>query len=391
LTFFATLLGALTCVIWLVLLAGRGGFWRAAERDTAFAALPAPASWPDVTAIVPARDEAETIAACVTSLLRQDYAGRLTVAVVDDGSTDGTADIARTAAEALGAGHRLTVIAAGELKDGWTGKLNAMRSSVEAVAAGGSRPDYLLFTDADIAWQAPDALSNLMRGAVARGSVLTSLMVKLRCDSPAERWLVPAFVFFFMKLYPFAWVGAPHRRTAAAAGGVMLVKREALQAAGGLEAIRAALIDDCALGKLMKRQGPIWLGLTEKVVSLRPYPAFADLRRMIVRSAYAELRYSPLRLLGAVAGMVVTYLAPPLLALAAGGPAAALGLIAWLMLAGAYCPMLAFYGLSPWRALALPLIAAAYTALTVESAMIFHRGRGGAWKGRYQAARGEAV
>lgn len=390
-TFFTTLLGALTCLIWLVLIAGRGGFWRASERDTAFAAAPAPAGWPSVAAIIPARDEAETIASCVTSLLAQDYAGRFDVVVIDDGSTDGTAGLARSAAEALGAGHRLTVVAASELPPGWTGKLNAMRSGVQAVEARAERPDYLLFTDADIAWQATDALSNLMRGAVARGAVLASLMVKLRCDSPAERWLVPAFVFFFMKLYPFSWVGAPHRSTAAAAGGVMLARREALKAAGGLEAIRGALIDDCALGKLMKLEGPIWLGLTEKVVSLRPYPAFADLRRMIVRSAYAELRYSPLRLLGAVAGMAITYLAPPLLALAAGGPAALLGLIAWLMLAGAYCPMLAFYGLSPWRALALPLIAAVYTALTVESSMIFHRGRGGAWKGRYQAARGEAV
>ena len=218
-------------------------------------------------------------------------------------------------------------------------------------------------------------------------TVLASLMVKLRCESAAERWFVPAFVFFFQMLYPFARVNDPSSAVAGAAGGVMLVRPEALARAGGLSAIRGALIDDCALGALMKQQGPIWLGLTDDAVSLRPYPGFADIERMVTRSAYAQLGYSPLRLAGAVAGMGVVYLAPPLLVVFAASPAREMALVSFLIMAQAYMPSLAFYGLSRARALALPVVAACYTWFTLLSAQRHRRGRGGAWKGHYQAPR----
>jgi hopene-associated glycosyltransferase HpnB len=245
-------------------------------------------------------------------------------------------------------------------------------------------PEFVLFTDADIAY-APHVLTRLVAIARAKNSVLTSLMVKLRCESAAERCLAPAFVFFFQMLYPFAWVNDPRRRTAAAAGGCMLVRREALHAAGGLEAVRSALIDDCALGALMKGQGSIWLGLTESVDSLRAYPTFADFHRMVARSAFAELRYSPLRLAGAIAGMALVYIAPPLFAIFARGGAEAAGALAWAMMALALMPTLRLYGRLVVGGLALPAIAAAYVAFTVDSALQYWRGRGGYWKGRIQA------
>jgi hopene-associated glycosyltransferase HpnB len=375
-----------TLVVWLYLILGRGGFWRTSAHDAALAPgerSEIPIEWPRVMAIVPARDEAEVVGETVGSLLRQSYAGRFTITVVDDQSTDGTADAARRAAAAAGAADRLTVLRGSDLPPGWTGKLWAMQQGIARAEEQPEPPDFILFTDADIAY-APGILERLVRGALTRGTVLTSLMVKLRCDSPAERLLIPAFIFFFRKLYPFAWVNDPARSTAAAAGGCMLVRRQALKAAGGLDAIRGALIDDCALGALLKRQGPIWLGLTADARSLRAYPAMGDIRRMVARSAYAELRYSPARLAGAVLGMTLTYLAPPLLTVLGDGPAQALGAAAWLLMMGAYLPTLRFYGLSPLWALALPAIAAIYMAFTIDSAVQHWQGRGGAWKGRLQ-------
>jgi hopene-associated glycosyltransferase HpnB len=245
-------------------------------------------------------------------------------------------------------------------------------------------PDYLLLTDADIGY-APDALRHLMLRARSRGLVLTSLMAKLNCTSLAERALVPAFIFFFQMLYPFAWVARRDSATAAAAGGCMLVDRMALERAGGLSSIRDALIDDCSLAAVMKREGPIWLGLTERVVSLRPYPRFDDIRRMVARSAYAQLRYSPLLLAGTVLGMVATYLVPPILAVCAPFPASMLAFSAWIAMAIAFQPTLRFYRCSPLWGLALPVIGAAYTGLTLDSAWQHWRGRGGMWKGRAQA------
>ena len=382
----ATAISLLALAVWAYLLLGRGWFWLCGERDDV--AAPSDGGGlkvaPSVVAVIPARNEAELIAECVGSLLRQDYEGRFSIVVVDDQSSDGTAAVALTAASAAGASDRLRVIAGSGPPPGWTGKLWAMRQGLAAVESSAEAPDYVLFSDADIAY-APHALHRLVAIARAKGSVLASLMVKLRCDSPAERWLAPAFVFFFQMLYPFAWVNDPARRTAAAAGGCMLLRREALSAGGGLEAVRGALIDDCALGRLMKQQGPIWLGLTGDVDSLRAYPTFADFGRMVARSAFAELRYSPLRLAGAVLGMGLVYLAPPILALSGHGFAAIAGALAWAMMAIAFAPIARFYRRPGLSGLTLPAIAAAYVGFTLQSAVDYWRGRGGAWKGRVQA------
>jgi hopene-associated glycosyltransferase HpnB len=376
---FGAVVGALALAIWTYLLVGRGGFWLARERDDRDEA-PAPAAWPAVVAVVPARDEADVIAHSIGSLLAQDYPGDFRVILVDDNSTDGTAARAR----ALDAGGRLEVIDGAPLPPGWTGKLWAQSQGVARASAAAVPPAYLLLTDADIA-HAPETLRGLAARAEARGLVLTSLMARLTVETWPEKLLIPPFVFFFDMLYPFAWVNDPRRRTAAAAGGVMLVRREALAAAGGLEAIRGRIIDDCSLGALMKRQGPIWLGLTTRARSLRPYAGFGDIARMVSRSAYAQLGFSPWLLAGTVAGMALVYLAPPLLAVFAASAARWLGLAAWLAMAVALQPMLRLYGRSPLWGLALPLIGALYTLFTLRSAVETWRGRGGMWKGRAQA------
>ncbi|WP_442754651.1 glycosyltransferase [Methylocystis sp. JAN1] len=381
----STLLALAALAAWLYLLIFNGGFWRLTEHDRKFA--PAGASVPEgahVIAIVPARDEAEVIATSVASLLKQDFAGRFEVVLVDDESADGTGDVARAKAAELGAADRLAVLRSDGPADGWTGKIAAMHRGFAYVRGLEKQPDFILFCDADIAF-APHVLARLVAGAAARDTVLSSLMVKLRCESPVEKWFIPAFVFFFQMLYPFRAVNDPKSKVAGAAGGVMLARPEALAKAGGLPAIRGALIDDCALGTLMKAQGPIWLGLTDDVHSLRPYPRFSDIERMVTRSAYAQLDYSPFKLAGATLGMVVVYLAPPVLAFFAESPAGEIALVAWLIMAQAYVPSLRFYGLSPMRALALPAVAACYTWFTAVSAWRHMRGRGGEWKGRYQA------
>ena len=385
------IIAAIVLATWLYLIAARGGFWRAAERDDVGAvpaALPSMPQWPPVTAVVPARDEAETVGDTVASLLRQDYRGPFNVILVDDQSRDATARVAREGAAAFGAGDRLNVIAGRPLPAGWTGKLWAQNQGVEAGAQAANPPEYLLLTDADIVF-APGTLSSLVARAERQGLVLNSLMVKLRCKSFAERMFVPAFVFFFQMLYPFGWVNDPRRATAAAAGGCMLVKREALQAAGGLASIRGALIDDCALAKLLKARGPIALALTDNANSRRAYPSIGEIRRMVARTAYAQLGYSPLLLAGTVLGLAVTYLAPVVLTLLADGFAQFAGLFAWALMAIAFRPNLRFYGMSGLRswlwAAALPAIAAMYMAFTLDSAYQHARGRGGMWKGRAQA------
>jgi hopene-associated glycosyltransferase HpnB len=376
----AQILAALALAIWLYLLLARGGFWLSSQRDDGKPA-PLPA-WPKLAVVIPARDEAEGIAACIGSLLRQDYAGEWSITLVDDGSTDGTADIARQAAAAVGAGRRLEVVAGAPLPAGWTGKLWALAQGIEV--AERLAPDYFLLSDADIVY-APDVLSRLAARAQAGGLVLTSLMVKLRCESLAERALIPAFIFFFEMLYPFAWINRPHAATAGAAGGCMLVRADKLRQAGGIAAIRNALIDDCALAAILKTQGPIWLGLTQQAHSIRAYPGFEDIRRMVARSAYAQLRYSPLILAGVLAGMGLTYLAPPLLALFGTGAARIMGLTAWLLMAIAFQPVLRFYRVSPLWGVALPAIAFCYTLFTLDSGLQYWRGKGGLWKGRVQA------
>jgi squalene synthase HpnC len=368
--------------IWLYLIAARGGFWRAAERDDTGIAWDRP--WPAVTAVIPARDEAESVGATIGSLLRQNYPGAFKVILVDDQSRDATAHVAREAAAAIGGGERLTVLTGRALPAGWTGKLWAQQQGVEHIEAAPEPPAYILFTDADIVYEA-DALVSLVGGAREGGLALTSLMAKLRCESFAERAFVPAFIFFFQMLYPFAWANDLRRATAAAAGGCMLVRADALRVSGGLAAIRDALIDDCALAKLLKSHYAISIALTERVHSIRAYPAIADIHRMVSRTAYAQLRYSPLLLAGTVAGLALTYLAPVALAIFADGVPQFIGLFTWLLMAFAFRPTLRFYRMSWLWAPALPAIAAVYMAFTLDSAYQHARGRGGMWKGRAQA------
>ena len=400
-------LALLSLVIWLVLVVARDGFWLTRERDnfsySSASSVPGEGRgpvasvpqlgpglrrgseegrWPTVTAIVPARDEAEVIARSIGSLAAQDYPGDFRILLVDDSSSDGTADIVR----ALGS-ERVRVVTGAPLAAGWTGKLWAVS---QGIAAAGDAPDYLLLTDADIA-HAPDTLRSLVARAVEDDRVLVSLMARLRCESPAERALIPPFVWFFQMLYPFAKVNRRGNGFGAAAGGVMLVKRTALEAAGGIAAVRSALIDDCAFGALMKQQGAVWLGLTDRAVSIRRYDTWGSVAAMISRSAYAQLGYSPVVLAGTTVGLALTYLAPPLLAIFARGPAQSAAIGAWALMALAFQPMLRFYGRSPLWGPALPLIATFYAGCTLLSAWQHVRGRGGMWKGRVQAALNEDV
>ncbi|MDE2014711.1 MAG: glycosyltransferase, partial [Alphaproteobacteria bacterium] len=296
----ALVFGFVPLAIWLVLLFGRGFYWRARERDDRDVP-PAPSAWPSVTAVVPARNEADVIARSIGSLLGQDYPGTLRVILVDDESEDGTAEIAR----ALDTTGKLTVMTGTPRPAGWTGKLWAVSQGIARAAE--TAPDYLWLTDADIA-HAPDNLRSLVARAENGSRVLVSLMAKLHCASWSERFFIPAFVYFFAMLYPFGWVNNPRAKTAAAAGGCMLVNRTALEAAGGIAQIRSAIIDDCALGALMKKQGPVWLGLTNRALSIRPYAGMGEIRRMVARSAYAQLRFSPLLLLGTLVGLVLMFL-----------------------------------------------------------------------------------
>jgi len=374
-----TIIASIALAVWLYLLLGRGAFWRCSERDDwAAAELPA---WPPVAAVVPARNEADCIGESIASLLAQDYHGSWTVILVDDDSSDGTVEIAQRAVQSP---ERLKVVRSRGLPPGWTGKLWAIKQGIDVAAALPQPPAYVLLTDADIV-HVPDSVSRLVAHAERNALVLTSLMVKLHCESFAERLAIPAFVFFFQMLYPFVWVNRRQSSVAAAAGGCMLVRADILRKAGGIEAIRAALIDDCALAKALKAHGPIWLGLTERVRSIRRYPAVTDIRRMVVRSAYAQLSYSPLVLTGTVAAMALTYLAPPLLAIFGSGIARLIAAAAWGLMFFAFQPTLRFYRLSPLWGLALPAIALEYILFTLDSARQYVRGKGGSWKGRLQA------
>jgi len=369
-----TFLALAACLAWAVLLFGRGFFWLARDDDSDAERLPEPALWPAVCAIVPARNEAETIAATVRGLAAQDYPGPFRIVVVDDRSSDGTGELARGAGD-----ERLTVVTGTGKAPGWSGKLYALQQGLEAVK--GERHEFLLFTDADIE-HSPDSLRRLVSRAIADDRDLVSLMARLRCESGPERWLIPAFVFFFQMLYPFRWSNDPRARTAAAAGGCVLLRRAAFEARGGLLPIRGRIIDDCSLAGLMKSGGSrIWLGLTERVRSLRAYDDVGTIRAMVVRTAYAQLLYNPLILIGMVAALSLVFLAPPLLAILGEGWARWLGLLAWAAMLLAYAPMLLRFGLSPLRGLALPLVATTYLTFTLDSARAEWAGKGGLWKG----------
>jgi hopene-associated glycosyltransferase HpnB len=375
----SSIAGILCLLIWLYLLFVHGGFWRVSRR------LPPTAkeiSQRRVAVVIPARDEAAAVGRCVASLLRQVGPHHIRVFLVDDGSSDGTADIARRAAEQASAGAALTVIQGQSLPSGWTGKLWAVRQGIER--AREFSPQFLLLTDADIL-HAPDSVATLVSIAESGPYDLASFMVNLHCASLAERFLIPAFVFFFFKLYPPEWIADPRRKTAGAAGGSILLRREMLERAGGVAAIRSEIIDDCALARLVKDHGGrIWLGLTKGTSSLRPYGTFGEIGRMISRTAFNQLNHSILLLLGSLAGMIVIYLLPVLLFLSGPPIPMTLGAATCLLMALAYLPLIRFYRLNPLWSLSLPLISIFYMGATLHSASRYWSGRGGEWKGRMQ-------
>jgi len=370
-----TTLASLALIIWFYLVFLHGQFWQAGPILTPSV----PASTPPVAIVIPARDEAPLILATLRSLLAQTYAGAFRIILVDDGSTDGTGDLARGMAN-----PRLTVLTGAPRPPGWSGKLWAVQ---QGIAEAGDA-ELVLLTDADIVHD-PRHLETLVAKAENDGLDMVSEMVALACDSPAERALVPAFVFFFQLLYPFAWVNDPHRRMAAAAGGTILIRRRALQRTNGVEAVRGALIDDVALAGAVKQGGRIHLGHSALARSVRPYPYAMDIWQMIARTAYVQLRFSPLLLVATTVCMAVVWLVPPLAALSCDGTAQLIGMIAWAMAALSYLPTLARFGRSPLWAPALPLIALFYMAATLGSGWNHHFGQGVAWKGRaYQGERG---
>jgi hopene-associated glycosyltransferase HpnB len=420
---------AIACVVsaaaWLYLVVAHGGFWLTSQRlppvgspagspaangpagspavnGPAANAKPGteaglwPETWPAVAAVVPARNEAESLPETLPALLAQDYLGEFRVFLVDDNSDDGTGAIAAELGEkaARDGGMPLTVVKGQPRPDDWAGKVWAMAQGLAAVTVGNPAPDYVLFTDADIAWS-PRALRDLVRGAEADDRALVSQMALLRAQTRWERVIVPAFVYFFAQLYPFRRVNDPKSRTAAAAGGCMLVRRSALDSVGGLEPIKRALIDDVALGTLLKKHGNrTWLGLTTDIRSARPYPDLGSLWNMIARSAYVQLRYNPLLLAGTIAGLLLLYVAPPagviasLIATGAGAVdtptavAGIAGLAGWALMTASYVPMLRLYRLSAFRAPGLPLIAVLYAAMTADSARRHYSGRAVSWRGR---------
>jgi hopene-associated glycosyltransferase HpnB len=384
----ANLLGIIALGIWLHLFFGRGWFWRMRRLDADWEPGEAPGEWPGVVAVVPARNEAETIGRVVTSLVLQDYPGEFSVVVVDDHSEDATADLAQKVAADNGAGERVRVVSASALPAGWTGKLWALNEGVTSCETSGSaaeRSFFYWFTDADVS-HAPDTLRRLVGRAEREGLDLASLMVLLQAKTLPERMLIPAFLYFFLMLYPPKWIADEELGTAGAAGGCILLRREALARIGGLAAIRGEVIDDCALAKAVKSSGGrAWMGLTRKSTSLRAYGTFGEIRDLIARTAFTQLRYSVLILMGTLAGMFLTYVAPVLLLFAHDSTARVLGFAAWLLMALSFLPTVRFYGLSPAWAPLLPLTAAFYTYATWLSAVRYWMGKGGLWKGRAQA------
>lgn len=380
-----TSIAALTAVIWAYLVLARGSFWRRSSWGTKNAN-------PDssdkagfsggVVAVVPARNEAELIGPVVTSLLNQSVA--MPVVLVDDESTDGTANVARRAAEKAGKAHALIVIQSKPLPAGWTGKLWSMQQGIEHALA--CCPTWLMLTDADVL-HGPETVTNLGLIASEGHYDLVSFMVKLHCETLPERLLIPAFVYFFFMLYPPARIRNARSSTAGAAGGCMLVRAETLDRAGGLEAIAGAVIDDCALAGLLKQYGGrLSLGLTDQSQSLRRYETFSQIERMISRTAFNQLKHSSLLLLGTIAGMVITYLAPPLLLFTGSRPAILMGAAAWAAMTITYTPMVRYYRLNFAWALTLPLAALFYLGATIHSAVKYWSGSGGEWKGRIQDA-----
>ncbi len=378
----------LSLAIWVGLLCWRGQFWQTSQQlDLLATDLEV---WPSVCAVIPARNEADLLPKTLRSLLLQDYPGSLKVILVEDQSTDGTASVARLVAHQSNQSLQMEVLNGEKLPPGWSGKLWALEQGVRHAQKLTSPPDYFLLTDADIEHDGAN-LGRLVSKAEREGLDLVSLMVLLRCQSFWEQLLIPAFVFYFQKLYPFRWVNDPTNPTAAAAGGCILIRRQALNSIGGIKVIRQALIDDCALAQAVKfNTGRIWLGLTSLTRSVRPYPSLTSIWEMVVRTAFTQLNYSPLLLLVTVFGMTLIYLVPPVGAifgvLTRNWPTALAGLSGWLLMAWAYLPTLRLYGCTPVLAFCLPSIALLYTLMTLDSALRHWQGRGGGWKGRVYPA-----
>ncbi|WP_025841612.1 glycosyltransferase [Asaia platycodi] len=373
------LMAASALAAWGKLLFAHGRFWRTGTRLTPVNAVSA-SVWPDVAVVVPARDEAESIQPCLATLLQQDYKGRLSVIVIDDGSTDGTGDLARQVPDPHG---RLTVVTGRERPEGWSGKLWAVHQGEMVAREKVSADGFILLTDADILHSALH-LETLVEKAQRDGLDMVSEMVVLNCESAAERLLVPAFVYFFAMLYPFEKVNDPTSEVAGAAGGTILVRRAMLERIGGVETVRGALIDDCSLASDIKRAGgKLYLGHSTLAWSIRPYRGAGDIWRMIARTAYVQLRYSPIILLCTVIGMGLVWLAPVYFALFGRGRVRIMGGASLFLAVISFLPTLSRFRLSPLRALALPVVAAFYMAATVGSAVDHHRGRGVQWKSRF--------
>jgi hopene-associated glycosyltransferase HpnB len=375
----AAWIGSVSFLVWVYLFTGRGRFWQVPNAVNEAKVLLM--SSPRVAVVVPARNEADVVGQAVRSLLAQDYSGRVQIFLVDDHSSDETANVVRWAASEKA--EQLTISSAMSLPAGWTGKVWALSQGVQQATQ--FAPDYFLFTDADIV-HASDSITSLVARAQRDNLDLVSMMARLRCSSLAERALIPAFVFFFFMLYPPEWVSSPRHRTAAAAGGCILVRAEALARIGGIAAIRNELIDDCALAREIKRNGSVWLGLTQNTHSIRGYEGFGAVGHMISRNAFYQLRHSGWLLMAIVLGMAVTFLGPPLL-VCFGGWAAVWGGAAWLTMSTAFWPTLRFYSRSPLWAPLLPVIAMFYAGATVHSAVRYWLGHGGEWKGRLQDAK----
>ncbi len=379
-------LTVISLVIWVILLCWRGQFWRCDQRLDAQTMVQA--VWPSVCAIVPARNEASVLPVTLRSLLTQDYPGNFTVILVDDQSTDGTASVA----EKLGVQTQNLISVEGEpLPPSWTGKLWALEQGIRQAKMLEPPPNYFLLTDADIEHDTLN-LRQLVAKAQNENLDLVSLMVLLRCQSFWEQLLIPAFVFFFQKLYPFRWVNDPKNATAAAAGGCLLIRREALDSVGGIQVVRGALIDDCSLAHAVKSssqpegKGRIWLGLSPSTRSLRPYPSLTSIWELVARTAFTQLNYSPWLLLGTVIAMTLIYIVPAVGAivgiLTGNWLVAIVSLSSWVLMACAYLPTIQLYQCSLLLAFCLPAIALFYTLMTIDSALRHWQGRGGAWKGR---------
>lgn len=389
---FLFILSVLSLLIWIYLILFRGGYWLSNQKLKANNTLNS--SFPSVCAIIPARNEADTIPISLPSLLKQQYSGDFSIILVDDQSTDHTGEIAKDISQRLQQEQRLKVIQGQPLPKGWSGKLWAMQQGLNFVQSQNLDTKYILFTDADIAHDLVN-ISQLVAKAEQEKLALVSLMVLLKCESFWERFLIPAFVYFFEKLYPFSWANNPKNKMAAAAGGCILIRRDILEKIGGIEILKTALIDDCTLASEVKKflqketnldtQG-IWLGLTETTYSLRDYPDLKSIWDLIARTAFTQLNYSSLLLVGTVLGMVMTYLISPIsiiLGILLGYPnILIIGLFIWGLMALSYWPTLKLYKRSPLWAFSLPVIAFLYTLMTIDSAIRYWRGQGGGWKGR---------